>query len=173
MKRIVLVIAFMLWPTTLWAMMGGMKLVGEGRAKYLGLITVYDAALYIADPADGDAALNPDVSRCLKLDYAVAVSAGDFITAAGTILRRQHPEEKLAGLQAEIKLLHDGYSSVGKGDSYALCYQADSRTTTLYRNRTPQVEVVSAEFAEVYFGIWLGGNQPLDEGLRNNLLGRK
>lgn len=160
------------YATTSMAIPDDMEMVGEGKAKYLGMITVYDAALYTREKTAPADILSAEVSRCLKLDYAVEVSAEDFIKAADTILRRQHDDKRLRRVEAEIDALHGSYSKVAKGDNYILCYDATARSTTLYRNGVPQVEVVSEEFAEIYFGIWLGPEEPLSDSLRNRLLGR-
>jgi hypothetical protein len=171
MRYVFAAILFLL-PTASMAMLDDMELVGEGKAKYLGFITVYDAALYARGPIASGNILGPETSRCLKLDYAVTVSAEDFILAADTVLERQHDGGKLAAVAAEIDRLHRNYSEVGKGDTYALCYEAEDTTTTLYRNGEVQVEIVSADFAGIYFGIWLGPEEPLSDSLRNSLLGR-
>lgn len=168
-----LLLIAILVPTTVMAIPGDMELVGTGKAKYLGIITVYDAALYVRNKEGLQDVLSPDTSRCLKLDYAVEVSAEDFIRAADTILRRQHDQDKLTRVEAEINKLHRSYSKVAKGDNYTLCYDSAAKATTLYRNNLPQVEIVSEEFAEVYFGIWLAAKDPLSDGLRNRLLGHK
>lgn len=166
-----LLLMAILVPTTVMATPEDMELVGTGKAKYLGVITVYDAALYVRNKKGSEDILSADTSRCLKLDYAVEVSPEDFIRAADTILRRQHDKDKLAGVEAEINKLHRSYSKVTKGDNYTLCYDSTAKATTLYRNNLPQVEIVSKEFAEVYFGIWLGAKDPLSDSLRDSLLG--
>ncbi|MBM9605318.1 chalcone isomerase family protein [Desulfopila inferna] len=161
-----------LLPKTTMAIPVDMELVGAGKAKYLGFVTVYDAALYVRSKEGMEEILSPATSRCLKLDYEIEVSAEDFIRAADTILRRQHDEDKLSRVEAEINKLHRSYSNVGKGDNYTLCYDSTLKETILSRNGLPQVEIVSEEFAEVYFGIWLGPKDPLSDGLRNRLLGQ-
>ena len=67
-------------------------------------------------------------------------------------------------------MLHSAFLDVKKGDSYYLCYDAPQRLTTLTLNDTELVAVPSKEFAEAYFGIWLGAVQPIDEKLRDLLL---
>lgn len=67
-------------------------------------------------------------------------------------------------------MLHNAYQDVQKGDSYYLCYDAQQHQTTLTLNDTKLVTVPSAEFAKVYFGIWLGEIKPIDERLRERLL---
>jgi hypothetical protein len=167
-----LLLMAILLPKTVTAIPEDMELVGAGKAKYLGFITVYDAALYVRNKEAMEEILSPDTSRCLKLDYAVEVSPEDFIRAADTILKRQHDKDILTRVEPEINKLHRSYSKVAKGDNYTLCYDSAARATTLYRNSLPQVEIVSEEFAEIYFGIWLGAKDPLSDGLRNRLLGQ-
>lgn len=166
-----LLLMTILMPTTVMAIPEDMELLGTGKAKYLGVITVYDAALYVRNKEGSEDILSADTSRCLKLDYAVEVSAEDFIRAADTILRRQHKKDKLTRVEDEINKLHRSYTKVAKGDNYTLCYDSAAKATILYRNSVPQVEIVSKEFAEVYFGIWLGAKDPLSDGLRDSLLG--
>lgn len=173
MARYLLTVLLLFLPITSMAIPDDMEMVGEGKAKYLGMITVYDAALYIRGKSVPADILSPEISRCLKLDYAVEVSAEDIVKAANTILYRQHDKDRLRRLEAEIDELHGSYGKVVKGDNYTLCYDAAVKSTTLYRNRVPQVEIVSEEFAEIYFGIWLGPKEPLSDKLRNSLLGRR
>ncbi len=89
---------------------------------------------------------------------------------AETILARQHSPEGITKLRKDINMLHAAYRDVQKGDSYYLCYDAPRRLTTLTLNDTELVAVPSKEFAEAYFGIWLGAVQPINEKLRNRLL---
>jgi hypothetical protein len=114
--------------------------------------------------------MGSETSRCLKLTYDVSLTVKDFVLGAETILARQHTPEKIAELRQEIDMLHAAYRDVQKGDSYYLCYDAPQRLTTLTLNDTELVAVPSNEFAEAYFGIWLGAVQPIDEKLRNRLL---
>jgi hypothetical protein len=111
-----------------------------------------------------------ETSRCLKLTYDVSLAVKDFVLGAETILARQHSPEGIIKLRKEIDLLHAAYRDVQKGDNYYLCYDAPQRLTTLTLNDTELVAVPSKEFAEAYFGIWLGAVQPIDEKLRDLLL---
>jgi chalcone isomerase-like protein len=58
---------------------------------------------------------------------------------------------------------------VSPGDRYALTYVPDVGTE-LRLNEESLATIPGEDFAEAYFGIWLG-DQPLDEGLRDKLLG--
>ena len=131
---------------------------------------VYDAYFYSEEILPKDDILNSDVSKCLRLEYAVDVSKKDFITAANKVLNRQFSPERLKAVENELNTLHDGYTDVKKGDSYSLCYHDADETTTLSLNGNDIVSISSADFAEIYFSIWLGSSDPLDKKLRKNLL---
>ena len=150
--------------------MDGMQLLGKGEAYYLKVIKVYDAALYSEESADGGDILDTNISKCLYLKYSVAVDADDFVNAANTVLTRQFTSERLKEVATELETLHNGYRDVEKGDSYTLCYAEAAQTTTLALNGQEVVAVSSLDFAEIYFSIWLGKTDPLDEKLRKNLL---
>lgn len=150
--------------------LGSMNLIGTGKAYYLKFIQVYDAALYSEDLPGGEDILSTNVSKCLHLQYSVAIEKDDFITAANNVLKRQYPIKKLDRVSNEIAALHDGYRSVSKGDRYTLCYNREDKTTTLDLNGERLVSIQSPEFAGIYFSIWLGSHAPLDENLRQSLL---
>lgn len=147
-----------------------MHLLGQGKAYYLSFIKVYDAYFYSEEILPKDDILNSDVSKCLRLEYAVDVSRKDFITAANKVLSRQFTPERLMTVENELNTLHEGYRDVKDGDSYSLCYREADKTTTLSLNGGDIVSIASADFAEIYFSIWLGSSNPLDKTLRDNLL---
>jgi hypothetical protein len=147
-----------------------MQLLGKGEAYYLKFIKVYDASLYIEESVEAKHILDRNISKCLYIQYAVGVDADDFIAAANTVLARQFSSERLNDVASELATLHGGYMDVQEGDSYSLCYSKVAETTTLALNEKEVVSVYSPDFAEIYFSIWLGESDPLDEKLRNNLL---
>ena len=166
----IIFILFFIIPAVAFGSITGLELHGKGEFRYLGFIKVYDAELYVQTPAVSEEILNGNTSRCLKMEYSVALKADDFRNSANKILSRQHAPETLERMKSEIDRLHNAYRGVGEGDSYSLCYDADSQTTTLMLNQQELVTVASPEFAEIYFGIWLGPDDPLDEDLRDQLL---
>lgn len=148
----------------------GMTLRGKGVIKYLGFIEVYDAALYTRNPNDTANILDPEISKCLRLEYKVSLSPEDFITGAYTVLRRQHPPETLNRVEQEISALHEAYRPVGKGDQYQLCYDGEKKVTTLLLNRQELIAIESPEFGNIYLGIWLDSREPIDGKMRDSLL---
>jgi len=169
-RTVTLFILVLSAPMAGWAMIDDMVPQGNGIAKYLGFITVYRATLLTGAEMKEDEVLRESTSRCLKLQYEVSVKAEDFVLAADTVLARQHSAATLSRLKNDIERLHRGYTDVKAGDVYTMCYSAVDRTTRLALNGLEQVAVSSAEFASIYFGIWLGPEKPLDDRLRKNLM---
>ncbi len=145
----------------------GMALLGQGEVRYLNLIKVYSAALY-ADQKE----INQNRSRCLVLEYAVSLKPQDMIRAANKVLDEQYSEATIARFRAQIEALHNSYRKVNKGDKYSLCYNSDQQQTTLSLNNQLLVSIPSAEFAQLYFGIWLSDSAPIDRTLQRQLLQR-
>ncbi len=149
-----------------------MQLRGTGEAYYLKFIKVYEAALYTEPSSTEEQITEGTVSKCLLLQYDVSIQQKDFVKAANTVLDRQFSAEQLDKVRDEIDLLHAGYRDVKAGDQYTLCYDRQEGSTALAYNSNELVRIISKPFAEVYFSIWLGKEYPLDDSLRDNLLGR-
>ena len=147
-----------------------LSLSGTGEIRYLGFIKVYEATLFAPPDAMKNDILADDCSRCLKLDYAVDLSVDNFIEAGETVLKKQQSETILAIIKPQLDLLHQNYRDVKKNDSYILCYDAVEQQTSLNLNGNTLVTIPSSQFAAVYFGIWLGEENPIDQGLRSRLL---
>ena len=147
-----------------------LELRGKGAIRYLGIFKVYDAYLYTDSERSDKDVLSADCSRCLKIDYAMDLSANDIIEASEVVLHKQHEKSTLAGVRSELELLYRKYKDVRDGDSYTLCYFSETQTTTVVFNKTLLVEIPSPAFAAIYFGIWLFEKNAIDEGLRRQLL---
>lgn len=175
MTRIILFLFLTFTATCAWAIgaTSEMVRVGSGEIRYLGLIKVYDASLYLnAEQARTRQVLDSDVSRCLKLDYDVPLKVEHFVEGAETIMAKQHNQATIEAVRPEIDMLHQAYRDVEPGDSYFLCYDSKSGVTSLALNAQQLVAVESPQFAELYFGIWLGEKNPIDTKLRDQLLSR-
>lgn len=145
----------------------GLELRGTGQIRYLGIFKVYDAYLYADFNKD---VLSPGCSRCLRLDYAMGLSAQDIIDASEVILKKQHDKATLDAVKAELAQLYRNYKDVKEGDTYVLCYNARTGETSVTLNNILLVQITSPEFAAIYFGIWLRDRNPIDDGLRQKLL---
>lgn len=148
----------------------GLTLRGSGEVRYLGLIKVYDAFLYLAEETPPDQVLHPKSSRCLLLSYEVDLSVENFIEAADKVLNRQHDTEHIERIQNQLDQLNLSYRDVRENDQYLLCYDGNLKQTNLRLNGKLLTTLTSDIFAEIYFGIWLGEKAPIDLGLRSDLL---
>ncbi len=145
----------------------------EGQVRYLKFIKVYDVKLYSPVALSPKTILKPDVSKCLKLDYAVDLDVTKLRLATEKILRRQHPATYLNKIRQPLEQLQGAYKNVKKGDSYQLCYDGQSRKMRLELNNNRLVEIQSADLAKAYLGIWLSGNKPISGPLYNRLFSQK
>lgn len=145
-----------------------LQLKSRGKVYYARLIHVYDAALYAPPAVDASALLNYDSPMCLKLHYRVTLERDKFVLAANRVLARQHSPETLEPLRERIEHLHAAYQDIEAGDQYTLCY-LPGQTTELSLNTQALVSIKGADFARLYFGIWLG-EQPISGKLKSALL---
>ena len=131
-------------------------------------LTGYAAGLYLGEGTGAERVLE-DVPKRLELHYFYGVEAEKFGKAADTILARQFDERTLASVEDRIERIAGLYTDVEPGDRYALTY-LPGRGTQLAKNGEIVGTIPGADFARVYFSIWLG-EDPLDEDLRAQLLG--
>lgn len=145
-------------------------LEGAGLFRWARVVKVYAAAHFVGEGAAG-APLDADAPRRLEIAYHVSIDAEDFGKAADALLAESHPPEAIAALRPRLDRLHESYYDVKEGDRYALTY-LPGRGTELALNGRRLVVIEGADFARAYFGIWLGA-RPIDEGLRDRLLGAR
>ena len=146
-----------------------LRVHGLGLLRYRVVFRGYVAALYLPDGVPGERALE-DVPRRLELSYFWSIAGSDFAKAANQLLARELTATQLASLRPRIDDLHRSYRDVRPDDRYSLTY-LPSVGTELRLNDELLTTIPGNDFAEAYFGIWLG-DQPLDAGLRDELLGR-
>jgi hypothetical protein len=144
-----------------------LELQGVGLFRYRWVIKAYVAALYLPSEVATQQVLS-DVPKRLELEYFWQIHGADFGPVAEEILLRQFDGSALAPLRERIELLHAAYRDVEPGDRYALDY-VPGRGTTLSLNGEAIVTIPGADFAAVYFAIWLG-DAPLDASFKSQLL---
>jgi len=146
-----------------------LELRGAGLFRWKWFVKVYAAALYVPG---GAAAFDPttDVARRLEFSYLVGIERDGFGKAADELLAGNFPPEAIAPLRARLDRLHAAYVDVKPGDRYALSYVPGQGTELTFNGRR-LVLIEGADFARVYYAIWLG-QAPIDRGLRDRLLAR-
>jgi hypothetical protein len=146
-----------------------LSLRGAGLFRWKWFVKVYAAALYVPE---GAPAFDPsaDVARRLEFSYLVGIERDGFGRAADELLAGNFPPEAIAPLRERIDRLHAAYVDVKPGDRYALSY-VPGQGTELTHNGRRLALIEGADFARIYYAIWLG-QAPIDRGLRDQLLAR-
>lgn len=143
-------------------------LQGTGLLRYRVIFKGYVAGLYLGEDLPAAAVLH-DVPRRLEISYFWAIDAEDFAEATHEGIARNVDEATFESLRERIEQINSLYEDVEPGDRYALTY-LPGRGTELSKNDVSIGRIAGADFASALFAIWLGKN-PLDRGLRDQLLG--
>lgn len=137
--------------------------VGEGTARW-GFFKLYDASLRVAPGLVANELLHDTHPTQLELCYARDLTVKNFVDGANHAL----PTNLSAELRQAVDRLHQAYRPVKAGDCYLLDY-APQRGTRLLLNGESLVQIKTAGFKAVYFGIWLG-EKPLSDSLKTALV---
>lgn len=142
--------------------------VGTAHLKWAGMLSLYDAALYLAPDAPPARVLE-DVPKRLEIVYLRGLSRDILIEAGGKALARHLTPAELAPLRERVARIDALYQDVKAGDRYTLTY-LPGVGTELARNGAHQGLIPGADFASAYFAIWLGPRCPRPD-VRDALLG--
>lgn len=115
---------------------------------------VYAAGLYLADPTDAGRVLE-DVPKRLEIAYLRNIRKADLVGAADEHLASQFKAEQLEPLRERLAQINRLYADVKAGDRYTLTYLPGKGCTLELNGRTLGT-IAGADFARVYFDIWLG-----------------
>lgn len=145
-----------------------LPLFGLGLLRYRVFFRGYVGGLYLPTGTRADQTLD-DVAKALELYYFWDIEGRFFGEAAEELLLQTHPPERIAALRGRLDQLNALYKDVKVGDRYRLTYQP-GRGLTLSYNDKDLGTIPGADFAEAYFGIWLG-EAPLNTSFRDQMLG--
>lgn len=145
-----------------------LELRGIGLLRYKVFLKAYVAALYIEPPLVDTEEV--PAGRRLELEYFWSISADGFAQATRDGIARNVNGAEYAKLSDRIERLGGLYRDVSPGDRYSLTF-LPGRGTELALNGEALGLIEGDDFAEAVFSIWLG-REPLDEGLKEDLLGK-
>lgn len=145
--------------------LGQARLAGTSRFTYWGF-EVYQATLWVA-PEFKLASMN-DVPYALDLRYLRTFKGKDIAQRSIDEMRRVQSVSD-ARAQAWLKLMQDTFPDVKEGDRLTGIHLPGKGVRFLL-NGQPLGEVADAEFARVFFGIWLS-EKTSEPKLRQALLG--
>ena len=145
-----------------------LELRGASMLRWAMMVDLYAGALYLPGAAPSRQ-WPSDIPKRLELCYFRKIPAEGFIESSQDHLRSTLSDQRLEQIQARLDQLYDLFRDIGPGDRYTLTYQPDLGTS-LSLNGELLGTIPGADFAEAYFGIWLG-EQPLNEKFRDQVLG--
>jgi hypothetical protein len=133
---------------------------------------VYIQALYLSQLSQ-----NPKEIITDNLEMSIRIEITSALVSSGRLTRAIHTGfEKSAGesfnaLKSKMELLKSFLAEdIKRGDVFELTYNPTDSSLWVIKNGTFKGKVPGMDFKKVFFGIWLG-DQPVDEELKNNLLG--
>jgi hypothetical protein len=155
--------AFQTMDTTL-------KLSGVGELRYMGLIKVYDGALYLPAETSKRQVLE-DIPKRLEVRYVRSFKAQDFGPATIAGIKKNVAPETYARLESRIAYHNELYEDIAPGDRVSLTY-IPAVGTRLEINGRAKGTIEGADFARALFSMWLG-EKPFDKSFKQALLGEK
>jgi hypothetical protein len=147
-----------------------LELSGVGELRYLGLIKVYDGALYLPAEAPKRQVLE-DIPKRLEVRYARSFKAKHFGPATIAGIKNNVDPETYARLESRIAYHNGLYEDIAPGDRVSLTY-LPAVGTRVEINGATRGTIEGADFARALFSMWLG-EAPFDEGFRKALLGEE
>jgi hypothetical protein len=142
---------------------------GTALLRYMIVIKAYVSAFYLHENFSKKDALG-NVERRLVLHYFHAISADDFAEATIEMIKKNVSPDRFRVLQPQIQQLNDLYKDVNPGDEYTATYIPGIGTELALNGKTLGI-VPGEEYSAAFFSIWIGEN-PIDKGFRNQLLGK-
>ena len=151
-----------------------LELNGFGtRSKFL--IDVYVQALYLTRLSqDGNDILEANATMAVRLQILSSiVSSNKLSKSLNKGLRKSIGDSKMEQLKTEIATLEKllTLQTTKKDDAFNLIYNPNDSSLWVFKNDVLLGKVPGFEFKKAFFGIWLSNN-PVDEGLKNELLGK-
>lgn len=133
---------------------------------------VYIQALYL-NPLSQNAKeiINDNFEMSMRIEIISSlVSSGKFSKALHTGFEKSAGadfDKYKAQMESLKKILSD---DIKKGDVFELTYSPKDSSMHIIKNRENIGKIAGLDFKKIFFGIWLG-DKPVDEILKNNLLG--
>lgn len=148
-----------------------LQLNGAGSRSKMW-VEVYIQALYLSILSQNSKEIiNDNLEMSIRIQItSPLVSSGKLTRAMNTGFEKS-AKEKFNELKPKMELLKTFLSDeITNGDVFELTYNPSDKSIWVIKNKVFKGKVEGFEFKKVFFGIWLGDN-PVDEELKNSLLG--
>ncbi|WP_166926135.1 chalcone isomerase family protein [Flavobacterium poyangense] len=142
-----------------------------GRSKMW--LEVYVQALYLSQLSqDPQFIIDSDTEMAVRIEITSSMVSSNKLTKAMNAGFEKSAGNNFEELRPRIedfkKLLSD---PITEKDVFVLAYNPLDQTINVYKNEILKGKVPGFDFKKAFFGIWLS-DKPVDETLKNNLLGK-
>lgn len=138
-------------------------------------VDVYVQALYLTNLSqDAQYILESDTEMAVRLQIiSNMVSSKKLSKSLNKGMEKSVGKENMKQFESQIVLLESLLNSeeTKKDDAFNLIYNPIDTSIWVYKNDKFEGKIPGFEFKKAFFGIWLSNN-PVDEDLRNDLLGK-
>ena len=157
------------WPELIQAGQTPIALRGSERFSWLWY-KVYDVALHLPPTVTREQSLG-EVPRRIAFRYLRGFSAEELAKATSKTVAERRGSAPSPEIDAGLAAINALWPTVVTGDELTLTY-TPGVGTTVARNGVDLGMVAGATFSSVLFSIWIG-DKPIDDDLRDGLLGTK
>ena len=148
-----------------------LQLNGAGSRSKMW-VEVYIQALYLSQLSQNSIEIiNDNTEMSIRIEITSALVSSGKLTRAMNAGFEKSAGDNFNTLKPKMELLKSFLSDeITKGDVFELTYNPADKSVWVIKNREFKGKVEGFEFKKVFFGIWLG-DKPVDEDLKNSLLG--
>ncbi|WP_264566601.1 chalcone isomerase family protein [Flavobacterium sp. N3904] len=148
-----------------------LQLNGAGSRSKMW-VEVYIQALYLSilsqDPKE---IINDNSTMSIRIEITSALVSSGKLTRAIHAGFEKSAGDRFETLKPKMELLKSYLAEeITRGDVFELTYNPTDSSVWVIKNGLFKGKVEGFEFKKVFFGIWLG-DKPVDEDLKNSLLG--
>jgi hypothetical protein len=147
-----------------------LELSGVGELRYLGLVKIYDGALYLPAEANSNQVLE-NIAKRLEVRYVRSFKSKDLGPATIAGIKKNVDPETYARLESRIAYHNGLYDDIAPGDRVSLTY-IPAVGTQLEINGATKGTIEGADFARALFSMWVG-EKPFDRVFKKALLGEE
>lgn len=148
-----------------------LQLNGAGSRSKMWM-EVYIQALYLSQLSQNPKEIiNDNLEMSIRIEITSALVSSSKLTRAIHTGFEKSAGDNFATLKPKMELLKSYLAEdIKRGDVFELTYNPTDSSVWVVKNSEFKGKVPGFDFKKVFFGIWLGDN-PVDEELKNNLLG--
>lgn len=148
-----------------------LQLNGAGSRSKMW-VEVYIQALYL-NPLSQNAKeiINDNLEMSIRIEITSALVSSGKLTRAINAGFEKSAGASFESFKPRMELLKGFLADdITKGDVFELTYSPTDSSLWIIKNKELKGKVPGFDFKKVFFGIWLG-DKPVDEDLKNSLLG--